>query len=276
MALVPKFAHDRGQPVVSKTLEIVGNLDVHIVPANLKPKYQRYISDLYKPRAEELGWKDKPGESDDDRLLRPEVVRAVALRAEDPQFVSRAQKLAPAWLADHQAVDRDMVSVVLDTAARHGDQALFEQYWDAAKKETDEDLQRIILVGVGHFQNPAIMKVAFSRVLTNDIDIRQSLAIFNSIAESEQITTVAFDFVKQNYDAFVAKLPTDFGALLPFVGFGYCDTQHAEEIESYFKDRVEKFAGGPRNLSQVVEAVRLCSVNKEANQPDVVDYLTKY
>ncbi len=119
MGLVPKFAHDRQREVVTKTLDIVGgNFEDQLVPQELKPNYQRYISDNYKSRAEDLGWKDKPGETDNDRLLRPPVVDAVTHLAEDPEFVAEAKKLALAWLDDRNAVDRDMLPVVLTNAAR--------------------------------------------------------------------------------------------------------------------------------------------------------------
>jgi len=84
MALVPKLAHDPDRSVVTKTLRIVGDLGDHLVPDNLKPNYRRYMSDQYKQRAQQLGWKAKPGEDDDSHLLRPEIVGVVAEQAEDP------------------------------------------------------------------------------------------------------------------------------------------------------------------------------------------------
>ena len=72
----------------------------------------------------------------------------------------------------------------------------------------------------------------------------------------------AYDFVKQNWDALVAKLPTDFGASLPFVAGRYCDNEHRSDVQHFFKDRSTKYAGGPRNLEQVLESISLCAASK--------------
>ena len=92
MALVPKFTRDPNRSVVTKTLWIVGDLDDHLVPDNLKPNYRRYMSDQYKQRAQQLGWKAKPGEDDDNRLLRPRLCDVVANKAEDLEFIEPGEK----------------------------------------------------------------------------------------------------------------------------------------------------------------------------------------
>ncbi len=276
MALMPKFVHDPGRQVVTKTITIVGNLDEHLVPAPLLPNYRRYISDLYKTRAEQLGWKDRPGEDDDSRLLRPVVVEVVTNQAEDPAFIDQARRLALAWLDDHKAVDPDMLDVVLTAAARHGDHALFDRMRAQASKETDEDVRGSLLEALGAFPDPAILKTAMSIVLTDEFDSSESIDILFAARRYPEGRDVAYDFVKQNWDALIAKLPTDFGAYLPLIASHYCDVQHRTDAEAFFKDRSTKYTGGPRNLAQVLEGISLCAANKDANQASVADFLKNY
>jgi len=276
MALVPKFAHDPDRSVVTKTLWIVGHLDDHVVPDNLKSSYRRYMSDQYKQRAQQLGWKAKAGEDDDSRLLRPVIVGVVAEQAEDPGFIEEAKKLALAWLEDHKAVDPDMLEAVLRTAARHGDRSLFDRFRGQAKKETDETPRGALLSAMGSFSDPAITRVALPIILTDEFDNRESLAILFGAVALSHTRDVAYDFVKQNWDALVAKLPTDSGAFLPYVARRYCDPQHRADAEAFFKDRSTKYAGGPRILSQVLESISLCAANKDANQSSVVAFLKNY
>jgi cytosol alanyl aminopeptidase len=276
MALVPKFAHDPHRQVVTKTLTIVGDLDENLVPEALLPKYRRYISDLYKARAEQLGWKDRPGEEDDIRLLRPAIVGAVTNKAEDPAFIEQANKLALAWLDDHKAVDPDMLNVVLIGAAKHGDRALFDRMRAQAKKETTEDVRRTLLAALGSFRDPAILKIAMPIVLTDEFDNRESIRILFAARNYPGSRDLAYEFVKQNWDALIAKLPTDYGAFLPFVADQYCDNQHRADAEAFFTGRATKYAGGPRNLAQTLEVVSLCAANKDANEASVIEFLKNY
>jgi alanyl aminopeptidase len=220
-------------------------------------------------------WKATPGEDDDSRLLRPTVLGVVANDAEDGGLIEQARKLALAWLDDHKAVDRDMVDVVLNIAARLGDRALFDRFRAQAKKETDEDLRGTLLYNLGSFRDPAIVKTALPIILTDEFDTRQSLGILFG-ATLPETRDIAYDFVKQNWDALIAKLPTDTGAFLPYVAGGYCDDQHRADVEAFFKDRSTKYTGGPRNLAQALEGISLCVANKNANQASVVEFLKNY
>lgn len=276
LALVPNFARDPNRQVVTKTLWIVGNLNTDgLVPEDLKPQAHHFVSDLYKQRAEQLGWQPKLGEDDDSRLLRPTLLGVVANDAEDAGLIEQAKSLALAWLDDHKAVEPDMAGVVLNIAARHGDRALFDRYRAQAKKETDEDLRGTLIFNLGSFRDPAIVNTALPIILTDEFDTRQSLNILfgGTLPETRGI---AYDFVRQNWDALVAKLPTDTGAFLPYVAGNYCDDQHRTEVEAFFKDRSTKYTGGPRILAQVLEGISLCVANKQANQPSVVEFLKNY
>ena len=275
MAVVPRFANQPSWAAVTKTLAVAGGLGDHLVPAELKPQYHRYLSDLYKPRALALGWKDRADEGTDDRLLRPVLVNVMSNQAEDPAFIAAAQKLALAWLDDPKAVDRDLWEVVLNTAAGHGDQALFHRLHARAKAETDENLQEQLLVAMGSFRDPAIIKGALALILSEEFDIRQSLSILFA-SSSDEIRDVKYAWLKENWDALIVKMPTDDGASTPFIAEDYCDAQRREDAKSFFTGRATKFAGGPRNLDEVLERISLCIANQQANQASVVEFLKGY
>jgi alanyl aminopeptidase len=277
MAIVPKFAADPESVVVSKTVSIVGALDDHLVPDQLRPNYRRYLSDQYKNRADSLGSKDKPDDTPDARLLRPQLFAVLANRAEDPQFIAEARKLALAWLEDHSAVDKNMLGAVLRSAAAHGDRDLFDKLHEAAKKETEEEVQETVLGAMGQFRDPEITKAALALLMTDEFDIHASLfEILGGATTWPQTRDVAYDFVKQNWDTLVAKLPTDWGAFLPYVARDYCDAQHRADAETFFTGRSTKFSGGPRDLAQSLERISLCEANKNFNQASVTEFLERY
>jgi cytosol alanyl aminopeptidase len=276
LALAPSLARDPARQVVNKTMQITTGLQDNLVSPGLLPQYHRYLEDLYGSRARGLGWKDKPGESDDDRLLRPSVDGAVTNQAEDPEFIAQARALALAWLDDRKAVDRDMAGAVLYSAARHGDQALFDRLRAAAKQEKDEDILNTLLFALGSFPDPGIAKKALPIVLTDEFDSRQSLDILFGVAQLPKTRDLAYDFVKQNWDTLIAKLPTDSGSFLPYVAGSYCDAGHRQDAAGFFEGRSTKYTGGPRNLAQMLEGIDLCIAYKKAQQPSVTEFLKSY
>jgi alanyl aminopeptidase len=169
-----------------------------------------------------------------------------------------------------------MLGAVLVTAARHGDRDLFDRMRAAAKKETQENFRGTLLFSLGSFQDPEIIKTALPIVLSNEFDSRESLSILFGPAQRRQTRDFAYDFVKQNWDPLIAKLPTDTGAFLPYVAGGYCDPEHRQDIQNFFSGRSTKYTGGPRILTQLLESIDLCIAYKNAQEASVAEFLKTY
>ncbi len=46
--------------------------------------------------------------------------------------------------------------------------------------------------------------------------------------------------------------------MLPAVGGTFCDAKRRDELDSFFRDRVKDYNGGPRALAQTLEGIDLC------------------
>jgi alanyl aminopeptidase len=169
-----------------------------------------------------------------------------------------------------------MVGVVLTTAARHGDRDLFDRMRNAAKNETEENFRGKLILSLGSFQDPEILKAALSIVLSDEFDSRESLGILFAPAQWRPTRDLAYDFVKQNWDRLIARLPSDSGASLPYVAAGSCDSQHRQDVENFFSGRSTKYTGGPRILTQVLEGIDLCVAYKNAQEASVAEFLETY
>jgi alanyl aminopeptidase len=276
LALAPSLAQDPARQVVTKTMEITTGLQENLAPQELLPRYRQYLMDVYGGRARDLGWMAKAGESEDARFLRPAVLSVVANGAEDSEAIAQAKKLALAWLDDHKAVAPDMLGTVLVTAARHGDRDLFDRMRAAAKNEKQENFRGTLLFSLGSFPDPEIIKTALPIVLSDEFDSRESLSILWGPAQRRQTRDFAYDFVKQNWDRLIAKLPTDTGSYLPYVAGGYCDAEHRQDVQNFFSGRSTKYTGGPRILTQMLENIDLCIAYKNAQQASVAEFLETY
>jgi alanyl aminopeptidase len=96
------------------------------------------------------------------------------------------------------------------------------------------------------------------------------------VSQLPKTRDLAYDFIKQNWDALVAKLPTDTGSFGPFAAAGYCDTAHRQDVETFFQGRSTKYTGGPRILTQVLEGIDLCVAYKKAQEPSATEFLQQY
>jgi aminopeptidase N len=275
LALVPKFKDSTDRQLLLAALKIATSVE-RSVPENLRPNYSRFMLAMFGEKARQLGLEAKPGESDDARLLRPDLV-SIAARHGDKELIAGAKQLADKWLADRASVDPNMAGAVLQIAAQHGDRAYFDRLLAELRKVTDRRDRNQIVDAIGSFRNPAIASNALQLLLDPAMDIRDLAGLlfdFNGEPETEHL---AWPFLVANYDKLLPRLPTllgtHAGSQLPIAGAAFCDEKGYREVESFFSERVKTMPGADRNLAKVLEVIQLCEPSRAAQRPGVTRFL---
>jgi alanyl aminopeptidase len=278
MALAESFHSDPQRMVLTAALGLT--LGPQNVPENLMPNFQRYLRKNFQDRARALGWTEKPGESDDVRLLRPLLVSLVAVYGGDEELAGEGKALAEKWLADRRAVKPDMITAVLGTAASAGDKSLFDRFLREFKKTQDKQTRGKLMAAMNAFRDPVAIRAGMEAVLTGDVPIIEGMGLLYGGQQEAATRKMALEFLKAHFDEVTAKLPsgggTDYGARLPRVGASYCDVESRDELKSFLQPRVDKFVGAPRQLDQAIERIDLCIARKAAQAPSVAAFLARY
>jgi alanyl aminopeptidase len=275
LALAPRFAQDPDRGVTKSLIDLVGSLrEAGLVGEGESVAYARYIRDLFGRRAHALGWEPKQDESEETKLLRPELLEVVGDAGDDPQILSAARARAETWLRDRRGVDPEVAGAALHLAATRGDQALFDALHGAARAEKDRRARQQLLAAMGSFRDPALLKQAFAIALGDEFPIRETIPLVMGATKSPITRTLAYDFVRSNFDALASRLPRrEAGASLVGAASALCDDTKREEIDAFFKDRLQKSLGGPRKYAQAMETLRTCSVFRIAQARSVVAFL---
>jgi alanyl aminopeptidase len=279
LSLVEAFHNDPERVVVQRALNVALAIRMDLVPVNLRPNYQRFLLKNFQARAHALGWLPKPGESDDDRLLRPALVGAVARWGGDKDLAAQARTLTDKWLTDHSAVPAEVLGSVLATAAGDGDMALFDRLFAAASTNDNQVKQRV-LGALSDFRNPGVIMAGYQAVLQKKVPIVDGMSLLTGGLNYADTRTMPFEFVKQHFDELMAGHPnifgTDLGAIIPFVGQSFCDANLRDQYKAFFAPRIDQYPGAPRDYAQVLEGIDLCIAQKSAQEPSVRAFLEKY
>jgi alanyl aminopeptidase len=280
LQLVESFHNDPSRQVLQRSLGLALSFQRNVVPENLQPNYQRFLRQNFQARARELGWTPKPGESDDIRLMRPDIVSAVATFGGDEELAREARQLAEKWLADRKAVSPDVVQSVLTTSAYYGDKLLFQSFLAEFKRTQDRQDQQHLLVALIQFRDPAAVEAGMEEVLSGRVKLADGYPLLFGGRESLAARRLPFEFVKTHFDEIMKNNPSIFGfslgSFLPNVGAGFCDAESRKDLQSFFAPLVDKYDGAPRNLAQVLEGIDLCIARVAAQRPSVSEFLAKY
>ena len=275
LALMPTLARDQSRQIVTSMISLVSPLSDHHVTPELRPRYQRFVTRTFGARARRLGWLPNLDDTDDTRLLRPALLAVMVEAGEDKALMAQARGLAEKWIADHKTVPPELVGPILNAAARGGDRALWDKFYAAAKSEPDRIDRGRLLAGMAGFVDPKIVAENFRVSLSTEFDPRESMALVYGASADRRTRQAAYDFVKQNYDQLVARMPPDSGGRLATVGGGFCDSQHRSDLAAFFTERAGRSRGGPRSLAQTLERMDLCIASHAAQRDSVQAFLKK-
>ena len=241
----------------------------------LRPKYASWVRDTFGRRARALGFAERKGEGDDARILRPPLLELVGDQGEDPSLRAQARKVADRWLADHRSTSPELASAALFLSAIGGDAAFYEKLHAAAKKESVRVERQRILQAMGEFRDPQLVQQGFRIALGDEFDPRESILLMWGPASDPRTREAALQFVEENFDKIVQRMPRDYGAGLVNVGSGFCDDAHATALDRFFRPRSRMYPGGDRRFAQALEQVRQCAAFRAKAEPALTAWLEK-
>ncbi len=276
LALVPALAGDPDRQVVEAVVRIAASPRDLFVTDDLRPNYRRFVADTFGARAHTLGFRSKPGENEDTKLLRSAVIGLVAEDADDPALVSEATSLARKWLTDRSAIEPEMLPTVLTVAARHGDAELFTAFLAAAKSSKDRRERWRLLAALGSFRDPSVQRLALNLTLSPDFDARESLIVLREAASDRATREGVWAFLKANFSVLAARLPRESPAGFPQLAAGFSDEAHRADVAAFFKDKAPSYTGGPRRLAQTLEQIQLKAALRAAQEESVAGFLKNY
>ncbi len=271
---------DPNPPIVEALLDVVSYPRTHLINDELRPRYEHFISVNFGPRARALGWTPKPGESEDDQVLRARLVRDVATLGADAELAGQARELTDRWFADPKAIDPNLLGSVLRTAAYYGDAALMQRFLDAYVNTKNAQTKARLMEAMTGFRDRAAIELGMQTVLHDPIPFAESNRLLFAGQADPATRAMALAFTKANYEAIVARMPNSgeftFGAQLPYVGNSYCDAQSRDELNAFFGPKAAHFNGAPRRLAQILETIDLCIARQDQQVTQLREFLTKY
>jgi alanyl aminopeptidase len=233
-----------------------------------------FVRETFGTRARKLGYVPARGEGDDAELLRRALLRFAA--PFDPRLGGEARRLARAWLADRSAVPPAMVDTVLTVAAQTGDGALLDAFRTELSSTHDETDRRNLMIALFSFGDPALLQQGLEVLLDPNVDIRESLTALQYTEGVFRPQRALHEFFAAHFDALEARVERDRPGGWPGVAEGLCTARDRADVEAFWRPRIDRYAGGVRNLAQVLEGIDLCVQARAAHASDMRAFLAAH
>ncbi|HEY2459311.1 MAG TPA: M1 family metallopeptidase [Candidatus Acidoferrum sp.] len=245
--------------------------DTIVAPAD-RPAFEAWIRNFLHPIAAELGYTAKTGESDDRRALRGDIFDLLAEVARDPEALAKARELVAQYMKNPDSVDASLAASALAAAARHGDTALYDEYLQHLKTAKTPEEYYNYLGALTLFSDPALLKRTMELALSPAIKNQDLGAFFGALGNYET-QTVAWEQMKANFPAVLAKADASLGAGLTAAAGAFCDPTLRDDSQNFFA--AQHLPGSERPLENAKDTVNACIELRSLQQPNLSAYLKR-
>ncbi|MFT3805902.1 M1 family aminopeptidase [Arenimonas sp.] len=263
-------------PVRQTAMSPVGNIGWMI--GNLardetqKQALRAHLARIYGPRLAALGTSPRPGDSDDDRLMRNSLVNLMAETAKEPKLRAElaAKGRAVLGLGGDKALHLDAVApdqraLALRMAMQEGGAEVFDAMTAHLASTQDPQLRGQLLGAMSDAKDPALVERMHEMALKPGKLRRNELRFATGAGDTETDAgrKARREWLDANFEAIQAQLAPGGATLVYGYTSGMCSDSEAATVEPKFAERLRNLEGGPRTLAQSIEGIKLCAALKE-------------
>ncbi|WP_164017648.1 M1 family metallopeptidase [Pyxidicoccus trucidator] len=155
--LAGRFGDEEDDSVLDELVGRLAYIEGRLVDGEDQERFRRWVGRLLAPGLKRVGWQAAAGESDQVKLRRAALVRAVGGLARSPEALAEARpRVARMLEGDRDALEPNLLDAAVAMVARAGDSALFETFLQRMPKEPDPATQRRYLMALTGFEDPAL------------------------------------------------------------------------------------------------------------------------
>ena len=149
----------------------------------------------------DLGWELQPGDSDEKRLRRAAVLRALTLVARDPGSVAEAVSRFQRHVSGHAgALDPNLLDVAVSAAARSADAARFDQLHKLAEAELDPAARRRYLHALAMVEHPELVERAVALALDPFVQMQDFASYLGTLLANRATREHAWKLIQSRWD----------------------------------------------------------------------------
>jgi puromycin-sensitive aminopeptidase len=238
------------------------------------------VRGLFEGRAAALGWgapsdrPDEPTEDDETRLRRAALLRGLVLLAREAGAVAEAERRFPPHPASPraQALDPNLLDLVVVAAARRADEARFDELRRRARTETDPAAQRRYLHALARVETPRLVDPAVNLALTDEVPMQDFTSYLGVLLNNRVAREPAWRLVRDRWAEVRAKADSPMLLRRLVEGLGaLTERRHLQEVRAFLE--AHPIDGAKQATAQTLERLQMDVALRERLMPQIAAWL---
>ena len=274
LSLASRFGAETDDAVLDELVGRLGYIESRLVEGEERKALQQFVEKLWSEQLVELGWDSGPEETDDTKLRRASIVRALGLVARSGPVLESARPRVEALLEKRPAaLEPNLLDPSVALAARHGAEPLFNALLGAFKAEADPASKRRYLMSLAAFEDPALIVRAQGLLFDGTVPMQETAFFVGGLLAN-----------RVGQPSFWKKLRDQWEAVLDRTGYAPMILRRVIESLGQLHTRAQLeevkafLAAHPLNevqqaVAQTLERLEQDAVLRERLLPDVATWL---
>ncbi|MBJ7693300.1 M1 family metallopeptidase [Weissella confusa] len=270
--LLQRFANSEHVVVTTALYDVANNLKKFVTPdSEEEHQLQMFFDSLSRQQVARLGWHAQAGESSDDAITRPLVLRA-ALYAQNAEAIAAAHDLFVAHQADLAALPAEVRGLVLrNEVENYGSEALFDQLLQAYVASSDATFKRDIQGALTQTPDSDLIATLISKFEdANTIKPQDLRAWYRGVLANKHGQQVAWDWIRADWQWLQDTVGGDmeFTTYITVTAAIFQTAERLAEFKAFFEPKLPT-PGLTREITMDIKVVETRVALVEAEQEAV-------
>jgi aminopeptidase N len=267
LALIDHIGNDDQRAVWDQVIGSLTRLNRLALDRAERPALQAYARARLRPVFDRLGWDAGGSGDDDDTLLRASLVRALGDLG-DGDIIAEAKRRFAGFLQDPQSLPTALRDAVTHLVGISADRASHYTLLTLARRSTATSERLRYYYAAASARDPTLARATLALTLTDELPSTIVGGLINNVAAVGEQPDLAWDFVRENYQALAARLGPQFrDAFVANFMTNFSDDAHAAELAHFAP--AQATSGGRVMTARALETIAISADLKTRALPAI-------
>jgi aminopeptidase N len=274
LELIERMGADRERVVLETEIQPLPTIASDLIKPADADRFAGFVRHMIGADVKQLGWVPAPGESDEDRELRPQLIDLIGGLGKDPDVLQQAQTLAGKYLDNRSSLDGSLIRVVLGLAAQKGGAALYERYADAVRAAKSPEQYLNFLFGLESFSEPELVERTLKMAVSAEVRSQDATGIITGLINRPATRKQAWAWTKEHWSEVHSRFTIGSGSRLVAATGAFCDAADRTDVQGFFADHPVE--SSERALAKALRNIDACAELRLQQGPQLAAWLEHY
>jgi puromycin-sensitive aminopeptidase len=220
-----------------------------------------------------IGWEPQEEETELDRQLRGDLLRALGTLGNDQAVQARARVAFARYREEEGSVDANVLPAVIAILAASGGEGEYAEFRDRFKRARTPQEEQRYLYALAGFRQPDLLRRTLEMTVNGEVRSQDAPFLIRTLLTSVAARGLAWDFVKGHWEAMARQYPESAYRRMYEGVPALVSPAWEQDVRAFFADN--KIDLGGRTLQQYLEQLRVAVAFQQREAEALAAYLSR-